>query len=428
MQMNTLSSLPFSEEMEKGLLCSMIRHPAVIDLAGGIRPELFYIPAHRIIFQHVIEVISDTGVCEWNLLKHSFTSLIEISEIGGFDGLNRVYDFVPSYENWKFYLDELYDLHRTRLAILAAMRLLETAQDQQNRQMDFAAEFERYAKQIRASNLSEPERFWHEEVADEIKAVSDRHSNQQRYYKLFGLSRLDQTIGGIFPGDFVVIAAQTSKGKSSLALKVAAHVSLGDQQLKTIVFSYEMNRQKVRKRIISSRASIRLSALRYPEEHFTEEDMKKLQEFYRQTPRGRCIMIEDSYILTIEAVSSRCRQLKVTGGLDVVIVDYLQLMPPSIRDSNRQREVAEMSRKLKALAMQLDVVVVALSQLNEQGQLRESRAIGQDADYILIIQDKDEDKFSTERELIVDKVRDGTGAGQKIKLNFYGDYASWEDQ
>lgn len=415
---------PYSVDMERGLLCSIILDPNVLDLSGGINPELFFVPAHKIIFRHVAELISDTGNCEWTLLKESFDSLIEINEIGGFAGLNEVYGFVPSAENWKFYLDRLYQLLQARLGYLAINALKK--QLDEHDVFDLPALLERYASQIRRMDMPSSEKLWYEDVEDEIKYVTDRE--HKRYFQLFGLRALDLALGGIFPGELVVIGGQTSRGKTNLALQVVAHTALGEQKLKVVVFSYEMNREQLRKRIIANKATIRLSALRYPEEHLTEDDLRKLHAFQSGTPKIRCIVIEDSYAMTAEALNVRCRYLKLTGGLDVVVVDYLQLIPPSTKEANRQREVAEISRKLKIMAGQLDLVVVALSQLNEQGALRESRAIGQDADAILIIQDPDKDETTSERHVKIDKVRQGAVPKDPIKLEFYGDYASWEDR
>jgi replicative DNA helicase len=418
---------PYSDDMERGLLCSIMLEPNVLDLSGGINPELFFVPAHKIMFEHAAQVITDTGACEWTLLKDSFSSLLEISEMGGFEGLNSVYGFIPSGENWRFYLERLYELQQRRLTLVAIKQIESRALDPESAEADFPALLERYASQIRQSNLPSPEKFWYEDVEDEIRYVSERNSESRHYFELFGLRALDLALGGIFPGELVVIGGQTSRGKTNLALKVVAHTSLGNQALKCVVFSYEMNREQVRKRLIANQATIRLSALRYPEENFTDADMEKLKALYARTPRGRCIVIEDSYALTIEALNSRCRRLKKSGGLDLCVVDYLQLIPPGVKETNRQREVAEISRKLKIMAGQLGLVVVALSQLNEAGQLRESRAIAQDADSILIIQDQDKDEQTSERCVRIDKVRQGAVPKDPIKLEFYGDYASWTD-
>jgi replicative DNA helicase len=418
---------PYSSDMERGLLCSIMLDPTVLDLSGGINPDLFFVPAHKIIFEHAAQVISDTGSCDWALLKESFTSLLEIAEIGGFDGLNSVYGFVPSSGNWRFYLDRLHHLQQCRLAVAAAQKMTALALDPESAVPDWPALMERYAAQIRKSNLPGTEKFWCEHVADEIKYVSERNSQIKHYFELFGLRALDLAVGGVFPGELVVIGGQSSRGKTNLALQIVSHVSLGSQNLKSVMFSYEMTSEQIRKRIIASRATILLSALRYPEENFTETDMEKLERFYERTPKGRCIVIEDSYSLTVDALNSRCRRLKISGGLDVVAVDYLQLIPPSIKEANRQREVAEISRRLKIMACELNLVVVALSQLNEQGLLRESRAIGQDADYILIIQD-DADETTSERQIKIEKVRQGRVPKDPIKLQFYGDHASWADE
>jgi len=223
----------------------------------------------------------------------------------------------------------------------------------------------------------------------------------------------------------IIIASETSRGKTALSLQIASHMALDDQALKVAIFSFEMDAQQLRQRIISNRAGVRLNAMRYCE--MTDRDIAKLKAFKEKTPSGRTIVIEDSFSLTVEGVLTRCRKLKSMGELHVVIVDYLQLVNPnSSKSGSRQAEVQEISRNLKLMAGRLGVVVIALSQVNDLGQLRESRAISHDSDIILQFID-DKENQTTEREIEIVKNRNGA-SGKKINLHFYGDYTSFSDQ
>jgi replicative DNA helicase len=223
----------------------------------------------------------------------------------------------------------------------------------------------------------------------------------------------------------VVIASETSRGKTALSLQIAGHMALDEQDLKIALFSFEMNAHQITERIISNRSEVRLSAMRYCE--MNDRDIEKLKSFKQNTPPGRTIIIEDSFALTVEGVLSRCRRLKNNGELHAVVVDYLQLVnPTNTKSQNRQTDVQEISRNLKLLAGRLGVVVIALSQVNDLGQMRESRAISHDADIILQIRDNDDASGTSEREIEILKNRNGP-RGKTVKLHFYGDYTSFSD-
>jgi replicative DNA helicase len=158
------------------------------------------------------------------------------------------------------------------------------------------------------------------------------------------------------------------------------------------------------------------------------EQMGKLEGFIQSVPKEPILFMDDSPTLDIHSIVSRCRRIKRRHGLDLVVVDYLQLVSPAnLRGGdNRQQQVADISRRLKMLAVELEVVVVALSQLNEQGQLRESRAIGQDADIVLLIKEgKSDDAF--EKVIKIDKNRNGA-SGAPVTVHFYPQYVCFSDK
>jgi len=186
-----------------------------------------------------------------------------------------------------------------------------------------------------------------------------------------------------------------------------------------------MSSSDICKRLTASGAAVPLRSLRYNQT--TSEEETKVETFYCSIPENRTIVIEEGYSFDITEVVSRCRRLKATGELDIVIVDYLQLVNPAItREVNRQREVADISRRLKVMAGELKVVVIALSQLNESGRMRESRAIGQDADIVLFIEDcKSDDSLA--KQIRIGKARNGP-RDQKVPVTFYGDYVTFSDK
>jgi replicative DNA helicase len=254
-----------------------------------------------------------------------------------------------------------------------------------------------------------------------------------------GFKRFDEMTGGLQAGELIVLAARPSMGKTALALNMARNAAVYPEQKKVAVFSLEMTTRALVLRLLSSEAEVDFSKFRSA--YLPTRDIKRLTHAGDKLSHAD-IWIDDSGDLTILEIKSKCRRLKAEKGLDMVLVDYLQLARAD--DQRRDRkdlEIAEISRGLKALAKELHIPVIALSQLNrgpEQrdpdkrrpilGDLRESGAIEQDADVIAFIYrdyvyNKDADPEAAE--LIIEKQRNGpTGT---VKLRFKGRFARFED-
>ncbi|MFD3700671.1 replicative DNA helicase [Streptomyces sp. NPDC058646] len=254
-----------------------------------------------------------------------------------------------------------------------------------------------------------------------------------------GLADLDSLTNGFQPGQFIVIGARPAMGKSTLALDMAraAAVRYGNT---VAFFSLEMGRSEIMQRLYSAEARVALHHIRAGT--VTEDDLNRLA---RRTPAidAAPLIVDDSPNLSLTEIRSRARRMKQSkGGLDLLIVDYLQLMKSGGmgRPENRQQEVSDMSRNLKLLAKELEIPVIALSQLNrgpEQrtdkkpqiGELRESGSIEQDADMVILLHREDayekESPRSGEADLIVAKHRNGPTA--TISVAFQGHYSRFVD-
>jgi replicative DNA helicase len=421
-----VASMPHSVDAEKGFLCSLATNPVIFDEAGQLHPDLFYIPAHRIIFEHLLDNFQDNNTTDFIIVRDSFR-LTELGDIGGIQYLAEIYNFVPSSANWRFYLERMIDHYQRRVTIQAANLLIQRCMDIHLESSTPVRDMcEKGLLAIALSNSLTKEELFRDLVQGAAAAVAARRIGERQFIEISGIRALDLCLGGMLPGEQLVIGAETSYGKTSLALQMACHVALGNQHKKVVVFSMEMNRQTLAERVIASQAGIRMRAVRCGE--LTDQETEKMNTFVRGVPGARTIVVEDAYNLDISGIISRCRKLKATGELDVVIVDYLQLVSPAIvRDSSRQREVADISRRLKVLAGELGVVVIALSQLNEEGKLRESRAIGQDADVVLVIREPKDSSDTFEREISIEKSRNGPRGG-KVKVDFYGEYVSFSSK
>jgi len=415
--------LPVSEDAEKGLLCSMLLSPFILD-EGDFSEALFHIPAHKIVFRHINHAYSDHGTTDFHLFKQSFR-LIELTEIGGMEFLSSLYGFVPSSANWRFYRDHLAELHIRRTVMKAAEVLHAKMSDLQ---ADFKGSIREVAEKglttivLKAHDLNEL--YLGDEV--ERKEAEMRLKGKVPAMEATGIRALNLAMGGFIPGDQIVIGGETSFGKTALALNMATYLALGPQAKKVAIFSFEMTKEDIYSRIMASCAQIPLSMVRF--RNLDDRYRKQLSDWVKTVPKGcRTITVQEGYSLDITEIVNRCRRLKATGDLHVVVVDYLQLVnPSSFRESNRQREVADISRRLKVMAGELGVVVIALSQLNDAGQLRESRAIGQDADVVLTIKEGKSDD-ALEKIISIDKNRHGPH-GQKVPVAFYGDYVTFSDK
>jgi len=421
--MSDVPALPFSEECEKCLLCSISRNPTILDEAE-MGQKLFYIPAHQIIFVHLVGCYTDSGTSDWQLFRHSFR-LKELAEVGGIDYLSGIYGALVTAANWKYYYDILRSFYIRRTAILAADALkAKMLEDSFGSEAEVREIAEKALTSIATRNGNAQPEIPLARLIREDHART-KLNGQANYIEATPIRALNLAVGGFIAGEQVVIAAETSYGKTTLALNIALHVALGPQKKKVAIFSFEMSQSDICKRLTASGAAVPLRSLRYNQT--TSEEEAKVENFYSSIPENRTIVIEEGYSFDITEVVSRCRRLKATGELDIVIVDYLQLVNPAItREINRQREVADISRRLKVMAGELKVVVIALSQLNESGRLRESRAIGQDADIVLFIEDcKGDDSLA--KQIRIGKARNGP-RDQKVPVTFYGDYVTFSDK
>ncbi|NEE34134.1 replicative DNA helicase, partial [Streptomyces sp. SID7982] len=275
-----------------------------------------------------------------------------------------------------------------------------------------------------------------EGALDEIEAIGSRSGEMTGVPT--GFTDLDALTNGMHPGQMIVIAARPAMGKSTLALDFARAASIKNN-LPSVIFSLEMGRNEIAMRLLSAEARVALHHMRSGT--MTDEDWTRLA---RRMPEVSAapLYIDDSPNLSMMEIRAKCRRLKQRNDIKLVIIDYLQLMQAggSKRSESRQQEVSDMSRNLKLLAKELEVPVIALSQLNrgpEQrtdkkpmvSDLRESGSIEQDADMVILLHREDayekESPRAGEADIIVGKHRNGPTA--TITVAFQGHYSRFVD-
>jgi replicative DNA helicase len=269
---------------------------------------------------------------------------------------------------------------------------------------------------------------------DEIEAIGSRGGVLTGVPT--GFSDLDALTNGLHPGQMVVIAARPAIGKSTLALDFARAAAIR-HGIATVLFSLEMGRNEITMRLLSAEARVPLSTMRTGQ--MNDDDWARLARRMSEVADAP-LFIDDSPNMNLMEIRAKCRRLKQRNDLKFVIIDYLQLMSSPKRVENRQQEVSEMSRSLKLLAKELDVPVIALSQLNrgpEQrtdkkpllSDLRESGSIEQDSDVVILLHREDayerESPRAGEADLIVAKHRNGPTA--TVTVAFQGHYSRFVD-
>ncbi len=251
-----------------------------------------------------------------------------------------------------------------------------------------------------------------------------------------GFAELDRLTNGLHPGQMIVLAARPAIGKSTLALDIARSASI-KHGLTSVIFSLEMSRNEITMRMLSAEARVPLQNMRKGQ--MRDEDWQKLAATMGKISSAP-LFIDDSPNMSLMEIRAKCRRLKQRHDLKLVIIDYLQLMSSGKRVESRQQEVSEFSRALKLLAKELEVPVIAISQLNRGAEqrtdkkpmlsdLRESGAIEQDADVVILLHREDayerESPRAGEADLIVAKHRNGPT--DTIVVAFQGQYARFVD-
>ncbi len=375
--------LPRNDAGEKGLLCSIIHNTAIyLECADQIGDHLFQSPANRIIFGVLCKLCLEFSEIDFGAIIGELTRKGELAEVGGKEYVNEVWAFVPSPAAWRTYYELTFQAYRFREIKLIAHQIWESPDLETARQ---AAEG---LGKIAFANVK-PLIPFKERLHDALDYIQQLSTTKPRSVIKFGIEPLDDALLPIEPGNQIVVCSETGGGKTALACQAV----LCSSDKTFAIFSLEMGARSLIMRMLAAEGYIQLSNLR--------RGRLTAYESPRLTPAidglaKRSIYIEDDQPIDVRSIAARCRMLKhQSNGLNAVVVDYLQLVTPSgKRDQSRERELAEISRALKCLALELQVVVVALSQLNENGQLRESRAIGHDADVVLhVTRDDDGDSI-----------------------------------
>lgn len=389
----SLSAPPHSAEAEESVLGAVLLSSEAANIAlEKLQPEDFYIPAHQSIFEAIVTLFDNNQPIDAVTVSEALRRLDALDRSGGPTYLAQLLDAVPTASNIEHYtgIVEEHALRRRLQRVGGDVTQLATRMED-----DIASVLDRAEQSVFAVS----ERRIGEGLApiDPLlgPAIEQAEELNRRGSAVTGLPTgfrdLDRMLSGLHPSNLLIVAARPGMGKSSLALNMAQHAAV-DHDTPVALFTLEMSREEVVSRMLC--AAGRIDSQRLRSGQLSESDFSKLSNaasiLYKKP-----IFVDDSPGLTVTEIRAKCRRMRRRPGLGLVVIDYLQLMQGSGQE-NRQQEIAAISRSLKNLARELDVPVIALSQLNRSmeqredkrprlSDLRESGSLEQDADVVMFI-------------------------------------------
>ena len=388
---------PQSIEAEMSILGGiLIDNDAINRVLELLGPEDFYRESHRKIFSGMLELSERREPCDLITLTETLKRRGDLDTSGGASYLATLVDYVPTAANIGYYCKIVKERALNRRLITVATEIVTKGYEDQSDVNELLDNAQKSLFEL-SENKLRPQYFPVKAIIkDTFKILQTLYEKKEQVTgTATGYIDLDQMTAGLQPGDLVIIAARPSMGKTTLALNIASHASAeAKNRVGSVIFSLEMGKEQLVMRLLSSIA--RVDAGRMRTGHFHDTDWPKLQKAADILFKSD-IFIDDTPAISVLELRSKARRLKSEHDIGLIIVDYLQLMRGSASNAeNRQQEISEISRSLKALAKELHVPVVALSQLNRSlenrhdkrpmmSDLRESGAIEQDADVIMFV-------------------------------------------
>jgi replicative DNA helicase len=433
---------PHSIEAEQAVLGGLMLDNRAWDaIADRLVADDFYRRDHQLIFEAIADLAGKSEPSDAVTLSEWLERKGLADQTGGLVYLAGLVRDTPSAANIRAYADAVRERSTLRRLIQVGGEIAASAFEPAGREAgDIVDQAERRVFEIAESRNKSGSGFV--PLKDELGKVIDRldilHQNSGSITGVStGFGKIDEMTAGLQKGDLIVVAGRPSMGKTTFALNLAENAAFGSAKARVGIFSMEMSREQLAFRMISSLGRVDQSHLRTG--NFGDEEWSRINGAINLM-KGAPIYIDDTGALTPTEVRARARRLKREHGLDLIVLDYLQLMQVAGTKENRATEISEISRSLKALAKELAVPVIALSQLNRSveqrtdkkpvmSDLRESGAIEQDADIIMMIYREEVYDPNTPRKGIADIIiaKQRNGPIGDVPLTFLGKYTKFEN-
>ena len=432
--------LPHNNEAEQAVLgCVLLDADAPTQITAELAPSDFYSKAHAKIFEAMCNVYHRNVPVDVVTLTQELDTMGALESVGGLTYLADLSNAVPGASNYKHYVGLVKKLSTLRKLILSAQKITDVAfvGDPDDDAIAFA---EREIYSLAEENDKSSLVTVQSSVGEALHRMEEMYKDPTAGRGIpTGFKGLNNILNGFQPGDLILIAARPGQGKTSIGMNFIEHAAMHasrktaagkDNPYKCAVFSLEMPAVQLAKRMLCSEARVDMSKANSG--RLTAEDWKALAAAKSRLDKAQ-IYIDDSSLTTPIEILSKCRRLKREKGLDLVMVDYLQLMSSGERVENRQQEVSTITRTMKIAAKELNVPILLLSQMSrdvekrtgkkpQMSDLRESGAIEQDADIILFIYREHDpndvtvdEEVRSKVELIIAKHRNGETGSVELK-------------
>lgn len=412
---------PHNLESEQCVIGSIIvEEQTLVPVAEILDREDFYIDAHKVIYDSMIELGNERKPIDMITLTNRLKEKGYLDQVGGVTYLTSITNMIPTTSNVKVYAEIVKKNSTLRKLIKASNDIISMGYEASDSLDDILNVAEKKIFDISQDRMSQDFKPISEVLTSVTAMIEEVYSKGSDITGLdTGFIDLNKKLGGFHKSDLILIAARPGMGKTAFALNLVANVAIRSKS-SVAVFSLEMSKEQLVQRLLSSQSNVALDNINKGK--IADDEWKKLTDAMTVLSSSD-IFIDDTPGIKVSEIRSKCRKLKMEKGLDMIMIDYLQLMEADGRADNRQQEVSKISRSLKILAKEMNCPVIALSQLSrntESGKdhmpklsdLRDSGAIEQDADIVMFIyRDEYYTKMETKKkdlaEIIIAKNRHG---------------------
>lgn len=421
---------PHSVESEQSILGSiLLDKEAIITVTETIQPEDFYKEAHKIIYECMVKLNNKNEPIDLITLTEELRKQGHLEDVGGISYITSLSTIVPTTSNVKYYSDIVKEKSVLRKLIKVSNDILNLGYDNSTKVEDLLEKAEKQIFDISQEKSSEDFKSINSVLMDTYDMIERLYTNKEEITGITsGFEDLNKKINGLQRTDLILIAARPAMGKTAFSLNLVQNAALKGNA-SVAVFSLEMSKEQLVQRMLSAQSHVELKKIKNG--NLDENDWPRIIDAMSVLSNAN-IYIDDTPGIKISELRSKCRKLKIEKGLDLILIDYLQLMEGDNNNESRQQEISKISRSLKIIAKELNCPVVALSQLSRAPEqrsdhrpmlsdLRESGAIEQDADIVMFLYRDEYYHPDSERknigEVIIAKNRHGeTGSVELVWL------------
>ncbi len=430
---------PHDEEAEQAVIGSMLTdRDAVISAIEVLKPDDFYREDNKTIYQAIMNIYSKGEPIDIITTKEELTSLGKLEAVGGLEYLALLPEKVPTTANVEKYVKIVEEKSLLRNLIKMANELIEIGYSQNEEIEGIMDNAQKKIFDIMQRKAQKGYTSIKDILVDSFSELQELYNNKQHITGVAsGFIDLDNKTAGLHKSELILIAARPAMGKTAFALNIATNAAV-QNSTPVVVFSLEMSKEQCANRILCAQAMVDSSKVGKGD--ISDEEWSKLAVASGELSESAGIFIDDTPGITVAEIRAKCRKLKMEKNIGLIVIDYLQLIQGSGKASSREQEIAEISRSLKILAKEIDVPVIALSQLSRAPEarvdhrpmlqdLRESGSIEQDADVVMFIYRDDYYNPQSEQtniaEIIIAKNRSGpVGTTELLWMPSYTKFAN----